>query len=121
MVSLMLSMCSPTFGSGKYIVLDSKFCVAKGITDLEVKGVYVEGLIKNQSYWPKRVPGDLIDTHFEDKEVSDVLMIEVTTEDIKLFKHFYEKDGLCDEDNGELDETWWVRGRKDKSILHRQK
>ena len=50
MVSLMLSMCSPTFGSGKYIVLDSKFCVAKGITDLEVKGVYVEGLIKNQSY-----------------------------------------------------------------------
>ena len=34
MVSLMLRMCRPTFVSGKAVVLDSGFCVAKVITEL---------------------------------------------------------------------------------------
>ena len=68
-------MCRPIFGSGKAVVLDSGFCVAKGITDLEDKGVYVAALIKKRRYWPKGVPGDLIDNHFEDKEIGDVEMI----------------------------------------------
>ena len=41
---------------------------------------------KKRCYWPKLFPGDLIDTHFEDKEVSDVGIIEARTEDNKLFK-----------------------------------
>ena len=49
----MLRVCRPIFRSGKAVSLDSIFCVAKGITDLEAKGVYVEALIKNQHYWPK--------------------------------------------------------------------
>ena len=47
--------------------MDSVFCVEKGITELESKGVYAEGLIKGRRYWPKGVTGDLIDAHFEDK------------------------------------------------------
>ena len=63
----MLRMCGPIFGSGKTVVLYSGFCVAKGITELKAKGVYVAYLIKKRRYWPKRDPGDFIDTHFEDK------------------------------------------------------
>ena len=45
---------------------------AKGITELKAKVVYALYLIKKRRYWPKGVPGDLIDTNFEDNEVGDV-------------------------------------------------
>ena len=49
----MLRMCRPIFGSGKAIILDSGFCVAKGITELKAKGVYAAALIKKRHYCPK--------------------------------------------------------------------
>ena len=48
MVSSMLRMCRPIFGSGKDVVLDSRFCVAKIITELGAKGVYAGYTVKNQ-------------------------------------------------------------------------
>ena len=71
----MLRMCRPIIRSEKAVVLEIVFCVAKAITKLEAKGVYVTALIKKRRYWPKIVPGDHIDTQFEDKEASDFLMI----------------------------------------------
>ena len=65
----MLRMCRPIFGSGKVVVLDSGFCVAKGIADIEVKGFYAAYIIKRRRYRQKGFPGDLIGTHVEDKEV----------------------------------------------------
>ena len=65
--------------------LYSVFFVAKGITYLESKGVYSGALIKKHNYWPKGVPGDLIDTHFRDKEVSDIGMLEARNQDAKSF------------------------------------
>ena len=85
-VSLMLWMCILIFVPGKAVVLDSGFYVAKGIAELKAKGVYVAALIKKRHYWPKVVTGDLIDNHFEDKEVGGVIMIEARTEYNKLFK-----------------------------------
>ena len=38
------------------------------------------------------IHGDLIDTHFEDKEFGDVVMIEARTEDNKLLKVFLIKE-----------------------------
>ena len=75
MVSLMLRMCRHVYGSGKAIFLDSEFFVAKVITELETKGVYVAALTKKRYYCLKGVPGDIIDTHFDDKEVSDVRIL----------------------------------------------
>ena len=49
------------------MVLDSVFCVSKGIIELKAKGVYAGALIKKQRYWPKLVPGCIVDTHFGDK------------------------------------------------------
>ena len=51
----------------RWVVLDSGSCVAKFITELEAKVVYAADLIKKRRYWPKVVPGDIIDTHFEYK------------------------------------------------------
>ena len=56
-VSLMLGMCRPIFGTGKDVVLDSSFCVAKCIIELEAKRVYAEALTKKWRYWTNRVPG----------------------------------------------------------------
>ena len=64
----MLRICRPIFVSGKAVALDIVFCVAKVITELKAKGVYTEDLIKNRRYWEKRVPSDLIDTHFEETD-----------------------------------------------------
>ena len=81
----MLRMCRPIFGIAKAVVLDIVFCVAKGSTKIESKGVYVEALIKRRHYWPKLVTGDLIDNHFQDKEVSDLGMLESRTQENKTF------------------------------------
>ena len=88
MVSLMLRMCRPFFGSGKAVVLDSDFFVVKGITDVETKGLYAGALIKKWRYWTKLVPGYLIDTQFEDKEVVNVGMLKARTQDNKSFRIF---------------------------------
>ena len=85
-------MCRPKLGQGKDVVLDVGFCVAKGITDLEAKVIYVAALIKKRRYLPRAVPGYLIDTHFEDKEVGDFGMIEARYEGNKLFKIFCMKE-----------------------------
>ena len=60
-VGLMLRMCEPIFSTGKCVLLDSGFCVSKGITALLEVGVYAAALIKNRKYWPKNVPVDAID------------------------------------------------------------
>ena len=90
-VGLMLQMCEPIFSTGKCVVLDSGFCVSKGITALLEVGVYAAALTKKQKYWPKGVPGDAIDKYFSDKDVTHVDMLEAITEEgpeDKAFKIF---------------------------------
>ena len=47
-VELMLQMCEPIFSTEKCIVLDSGFCVSKGITYLLEFGFYAAELIKKR-------------------------------------------------------------------------
>ena len=70
------------------MVLDSVFCVAKGIIELKSKGVYMGALIRKRRYWLKGLPGDLIGAHFEDKEFSGVGMLEARTQGNKSFRIF---------------------------------
>ena len=76
----------------KDVILSSGFCVAKGITEFKVRVFYAAALIKKQHYWSNIVTGDLIDTHFENKEVIYVGILEARTKDNKLFKVFFMKD-----------------------------
>ena len=68
-VNLLLRMCSTIFGSGRIVILDSGFCVLKGIVELAKKGVFAGAQIKKRRYWPKYVPGDVIDSHFKNEPV----------------------------------------------------
>ena len=79
----MLRMCKPFFGSGKAVVFDSGVCVAKGIFELEARGVYWGVLTKKRRYWPNNVPSDDIDKHFEGKEVGVVDFLEMNTNEGK--------------------------------------
>ena len=56
-MSLILRICRPLFGSDKASVLDILFCIDKGTTELEAKGVYAADLIKKRHCFPKVVPG----------------------------------------------------------------
>ena len=68
-IHLLLRLCKTLYGTGRIVILDSGFCVLQGIIELRKKGVFAGALIKKRRYWPKHVPGDMIDEHFKDKEV----------------------------------------------------
>ena len=70
-VGLLLCVLEPIFGKGNMVVLDSRFCVLKGIVELKKHGVYASILIKKQKYWPKYIKGKAIKQHFEGKQVGD--------------------------------------------------
>ena len=93
-VGPMLPMCERIFSTGKYVVLDSGFCVSKGITSLLEFGFYSAVVIKKRKYWPKGVPGDSIDKYFSDKDITHVDMLETITQEGpegKSFKIFFSR------------------------------
>ena len=70
-VGLLLRMLFPIFHLGFVVILDSGFCVLKGIVELCKKGVFASALIKKRRYWLKYIHGDKVKEHFNDKEVGD--------------------------------------------------
>ena len=49
-VGLLLCVLEPIFGKGNMVVLNSGFCVLKGIVELKKHGVYASALIQKQKY-----------------------------------------------------------------------
>ena len=70
-VGLLLRILEPIFTRGSVVVLDSGFCVLKGIIELKKRGVYASALIKKCHYWPKYIKGNGIKSHFDDMDVGD--------------------------------------------------
>ena len=70
-VGLLLCVFEPIFGKGMVVILDSGFCVLKGIVELKKRGIYASALIKKRKYWPKYIKRDIIRQHFDDKTVGD--------------------------------------------------
>ena len=64
-----MRVLKPIFGTAKVILLDSGFCVLKALIALRKNGVYSSAVIKKRRYWPSLVPGDKIDSNFNEKEV----------------------------------------------------
>ena len=48
--------------------------------------MFAGALVKKRQYWPKGVPGALIDEHFENMEAGDIDMVMAATEEGKPFK-----------------------------------
>ena len=70
-VGLLLQLLAPIFFKGFIVILDSGFCVLKGIIELHKKCVFASALIKKRRYWPKFIRGEEIKVHFADKDVGD--------------------------------------------------
>jgi hypothetical protein len=62
---LLLRMLQSYFHTARYIVLDSGFCVLKGIIELRKNGLFGCALIKKRRYWPAGVPGDAMQQFFD--------------------------------------------------------
>jgi len=86
-VGTMMRMCEPIFGSGKIVRMDSGFCVSKGITKLAENGVYGQALIKKRKYWPKYVPGDMIDEYMSTKAVGEACTFKQVLDGRDFFVH----------------------------------
>ena len=70
-IGLLLHVLEPIFGKGMVVILDSGFCVLKGIVELKKRGIYASALIKKRKYWSKYIKGDVIRQHFDDKAVGN--------------------------------------------------
>ena len=124
-VGLLLRMLSPIYHKGFIVILDSGFCVLKGIIELRKKGVFASALIKKRQYWPKYIKGDAIKAHFENKNVGDADSWAGTLDNIPF--HVYamkELDyvmslmstyGTNDRDNGKETRRDWKEGPTMKS------
>ena len=70
-VGLLLRLLTPIFHLGFIVILDSGFCMLKGIIELRKNGVFASALIKKRRYWPKYIHGEEIKDHFKGKQVGD--------------------------------------------------
>ena len=70
-VGLLLCVLEPIFTRGNVVILDSGFCMLKGIVELKKCGAYASALIKKRKYRPKYIKGNAIRDHFKDKNVGD--------------------------------------------------
>ena len=64
-VGLLLHMLQLYFHTARYIVLNSGFCVLKGIIELHKNGLFGCALIKKWRYWPADIPGDAMQQFFD--------------------------------------------------------
>ena len=125
-VGLLLHMLSPIYHKGFIVILNSGFCVLKGIIELRKKGVFASALIKMWQYWPKYIKGDDIKAHFENKNMGDAGSWAETLDNIPF--HVYtmkEPDYVMplmstyetnDHDNGKETQRDWKEGATMKSV-----
>ena len=71
-VGTIIPFTSPILNCAKVVIMDSGFCVTKGLGELRKKEVFGAALIKKRRYWLAKIKGDAIDTHFSSKEVGNV-------------------------------------------------
>jgi hypothetical protein len=81
-VGLLLRLCKSLIGTGKVVILDSGFCVLKGLIELKKQGIYASAVIKKRRYWPKHVPGDKIDSYMNSKAVGECDAVKGTLDGI---------------------------------------
>ena len=108
------------------MVLDSGFCVVKGIAELAKKGVYAGALTKKKRYWPKGVPGDDIIAHMVDKAVGEIdalrMMVDGTSMHMYAMKDtdytmMIMSSYSCLDHNDEHNTKWvWMEDGKQKII-----
>ena len=77
-------MLKSYFCAGKYVILDSGFCVLKALIELKKHGIYSCALIHKHRFWPSGVPGSSIDEQITGRKVGDVGVVQRTREGVSL-------------------------------------
>jgi hypothetical protein len=62
---LLLRMLATYFSTGRYVILDSGFCVLKSLVELKKVGIFACAVIKKCRYWQAFVPGEAINRQFD--------------------------------------------------------
>ncbi|KAG7340825.1 transposase IS4 [Nitzschia inconspicua] len=81
-VSLLLRMLTPMKGRGMVVILNSAYCVLQGLIQLRKIGIFASALIQKRRFWPKHVPGDMMDQHMSTKQVGDVDSLKGQLDDV---------------------------------------
>ena len=92
-VGLLLCVLEPIFEKVMVIILDSGFCMLKGIVELKKRGIYASALIKKRKYGPKYIKGDIIRQHFEDKAVVNCDSWKGNMEEVPFHVHTMKEPG----------------------------
>jgi hypothetical protein len=82
---LLMRILSSYFTMGRYVVLDSGFCVLQAMIELKKVGLFVCGVIKKRRYWPAMVPGDEMSQAFDDANVGSLMAISGVLDGVKYF------------------------------------
>ena len=80
-VGLLLRMMKSYFVTGRYVIIDSGFCVLKGFIQLSKKGGFDCVVIKNRRYWTYMVPSKYMEDHFGGVDVGETDIIHGTVDD----------------------------------------
>ena len=75
-------MTKSYFATGRYVILDSGFCVLNVLTELREKGVFACAIINKRKYWPYMVSGKDMEDHFGEVGVGETDAIQVTVDDV---------------------------------------
>jgi hypothetical protein len=125
-LGLLLQMLKSYFHTGKYVVLDSGFCVLRGIIKLRKMGLFACAMIKKCRSWPVVVPGDAMQARFNRPEmnVGDVDAISGTQDGMPYFLWGMKKPDyvmqmmatswpLIPDDSCKMTTCTWKRGNKE--------
>ena len=77
---LLFRMTNIYFSTGRYVIIDSGFCVLKGLIQLSKKGIFACAVIKKRKYWTSMVPVKDMKDHFGEVEVGDTDSMKVTVD-----------------------------------------
>ena len=72
MASILLRLTQKIWHTGTCVVLDSGFCVSKGITEIQRRGVFPSTVIKKRRYFKNNNPDSTIILHFIRKTVGNI-------------------------------------------------
>ena len=75
-VRTMLRCTRPIWNCANVVIMDSGFCVTKGLVDLRKKGVFEAEIINKHRYWPVNIKGGAIDYNLASKEVINVYAVK---------------------------------------------
>ena len=79
-MGLFWRMMKSYFSTGRYLILDSGFCVLKRLIQLRKKVIFSCDVIKKRRYWPSMVPDKETEDHFWRVEVGDTYAIQGTVD-----------------------------------------